>query len=539
MSILISFIAKNNDRVIKDDSGNIKSCGPTISFVKNYNSKFKNKIDKSYILYMGTKNSNESKEESQLDIVNRVIHEAKEIIPEVTFKSKDWGDGVYISPIDHNGIFKALAGNIPGKNSGILRSIIDENRNSDYIIHLSPGTPAMHSIWLLITRYIQFNWKVSLYQSFRDNLIPVDMDASFYDQINTTAKSLSEINFFPKECLSLQNVNKQIDIYKKLNLPILILGERGSGKTTLSKELRSLRYPEKKDFSWPIVACGQFDDNTMRSELFGHVVGAFTGAIKNRNGLLKELDNDLLFLDEVGDLSKETQRLLIRALDEKKFSPLGSGDTVSSDFTLITATNKSISELRESIDADFFDRISTVIITMPSIRNNREDIIHLFDQLFEKVKNSFTSVPGDKSLNLNNKEIILDALSDKTKFKLEGNMRDLEFVCKHYIAHKLSYNNELDAVNYSLIKLEEREKLLCGSDASLNIRLDINKESRKLYVQLEEDLSSDFSLDLYFEKVKSDLIHMAYDQCNKNASKTANFLGYKNHGSITRCVNKK
>src|SRR5690606_8723891 len=110
--------------------------------------------------------------------------------------------------------------------------------------------------------------------------------------------------------------------YAQLNVPVLILGERGTGKTTLASWIRSsspFRDPSK-DQSWPSVPCSQYSPETMRAELFGYVRGAFTDARTDTEGLLHVADGDTLFLDEIGDISRDLQRLLIRALEEKRFT---------------------------------------------------------------------------------------------------------------------------------------------------------------------------------------------------------------------------
>lgn len=526
MSILISFIATNNDK--KVTYNDTVSYGPTVSFVKNYNKNI-GKIDKVFMLYNNLC--------GQKEVIQYLSNEINSLDSSIEFNSIDWGSGSSISPIDHNAIFKALAGDFSHKNPGILREIINKNIEEDpeYLIHISPGTPAMHSIWLLITRYIQLNWKFRIYQSYKDTLTTVDMDSAFYDQISTSNNSLSEIGFFPNNSKIYREISKTVDIYKNLNLPILIIGERGTGKTTLAKEIRDKRIIENEKEHWPVVVCGQFNDNTMRSELFGHIKGAFTGAVDLKKGLLEELDGDTLFLDEIGDLSKATQRLLIRALDEKEFIPLGASKPTKSSFRLIAATNKPISELREILDLDFFDRISSVIIEIPSIRNHRDDIEIIFDQVFQKVKNDYLSSPGVKTISNTGKGQMVSFLQDINKVSLEGNFRDIEFLINHYVAHLLYSKDESSSIEYAISKLSNRESMLSSkaSKNSFSIKYSNNKISIDINT-IENTINDSFKLDDYLKNIKTKVVNEVYNKNSNNKSRTAGLLGFKNHASITK-----
>ena len=528
MSILISFIATNNDK--KVTYNDTVSYGPTVSFVKNYNKNL-GRIDKVYMLYINLG--------GQKEVIQYLKNEINSLDSSIEFNSIDWGSGSSISPIDHNGIFKALAGDFSHKNPGILRDIINKNIEQDpeYLIHISPGTPAMHSIWLLITRYIQLNWKFSIYQSHRDTITAVDMDSAFYDQISTSNNSLSEIGFFPNNSKIYREISKTVDIYKNLNLPILIIGERGTGKTTLAKEIRGKRSVKIDNGHWPVIVCGQFDDNTMRSELFGHTKDAFTGAEKEKKGLLVELDGDTLFLDEIGDLSKATQRLLIRAIDEKEFTPLGASEPKQSSFRMIAATNKPISELREILDLDFFDRISSLIIEIPSIRNHRDDIEIIFDQVFEKVKNDYLDSPGVKTISNNGKGQMVSFLQDINKVSLEGNFRDIEFLINHYVAHILYSKDESSSIDYAINQLTNRETML--SPQVLNSALNVKYSDNKISIEINtiEKINTDsFKLDDYLKEIKTKIVKEVYKKNGNNKSRTAGLLGFKNHASVTKYI---
>lgn len=214
--------------------------------------------------------------------------------------------------------------------------------------------------------------------------------------------------------------------YARLKVPVLILGERGTGKTTLASWLRS-HSPfrrEALDHRWPSVACGQFSGDTIKSELFGHKAGSFTGATSDKEGMLSVAHGDTLFLDEIGDISRDVQCLLIRALEERQYTPLGreSEPPRTSDFRLVTATNLPEEVLQEKLDADFLDRISPLVMSMPALREIPEELPWLWDSIYSKAVERAGLEQAPAALPPAEQERILGHLRTHP---LPGNLRDL------------------------------------------------------------------------------------------------------------------
>ncbi len=219
--------------------------------------------------------------------------------------------------------------------------------------------------------------------------------------------------------------------YADSKIPVLILGERGTGKTVLAKFIRNVyverNSPEKigtKD--WPQVACGEFKANPQlaQAQLLGYNKGAYTGATGSSEGLLKQADQDCIFMDEIANLPKETQRLLIKAIEEKEFQPLGSQKRIRSDFRLISATNQSIDDLESALDPDFMDRITYVVLKMPPLRDLlEEDLRMLWRHEYSRARHDFyAGREPDRSLGSTEEDDLIGELLEHT---LPGNFRDL------------------------------------------------------------------------------------------------------------------
>jgi transcriptional regulatory protein RtcR len=159
--------------------------------------------------------------------------------------------------------------------------------------------------------------------------------------------------------------------------PFLLMGPTGAGKSRLARriyELKKMRHTLAGDFIE--VNCATLRGDGAMSTLFGHVKGAFTGALRDRPGVLRAANGGILFLDEIGELGKDEQAMLLRALEEKTFLPLGSDREAHSDFQLIAGTNRDLlAAVREGrFREDLLARINLWTFTLPGLRSRPEDI---------------------------------------------------------------------------------------------------------------------------------------------------------------------
>jgi two-component system NtrC family response regulator len=157
----------------------------------------------------------------------------------------------------------------------------------------------------------------------------------------------------------------------------LITGETGTGKELFAWAIH--RNSARSDRSFVVVDCAALPETLVESTLFGHVRGAFTGADKPRDGLVRQADGGTLFLDEIGELSVSIQKAFLRVLQEKRFRPVGGGQEVTSDFRLVAATNRHLEELTKSggFREDLLFRLRTLVLELPPLRDMKDDIKEL------------------------------------------------------------------------------------------------------------------------------------------------------------------
>ncbi len=212
----------------------------------------------------------------------------------------------------------------------------------------------------------------------------IDLDLSKYDQIATrfAADEANAVSFL-KSGIATKNdrFNVLIEEIERVSVrsksPMLLMGPTGAGKSFLAKRVFELKHSRQQlSGTFVEVNCATLRGDGAGSTLFGHVKGAFTGAAGDRAGLLRTAHKGLLFLDEIGELGVDEQAMLLKAIEEKKFFPVGGDQEVASDFQLIAGTNR---DLRDEVAAgrfreDLFARINLWTYQLPSLAERTEDI---------------------------------------------------------------------------------------------------------------------------------------------------------------------
>lgn len=197
---------------------------------------------------------------------------------------------------------------------------------------------------------------------------------------------------------------------------VLIVGENGSGKEAFHKILHS--HSRRKLKKCVAVNCGALPEGTINSELFGHVKGAYTGALADRKGFFEEADGGTIFLDEVGELPLDTQARLLRVLETGEYTRMGSSEIRKTDVRVVAATNKNLHQAIEqgTFREDLYYRLSTITIRVPSLRERQEDIHLLFRKFASDVANQYHIPPI--SVDAMAKQILL-------AYRWPGNVRQL------------------------------------------------------------------------------------------------------------------
>ena len=259
--------------------------------------------------------------------------------------------------------------------------------NYKYLLHITTGTHVAQICFFLLTEAKYFPAKLiqsSPSRHANGTYRIIDLDLSKYDQLVSRfhKEHLEGTDFLKSGIATLnQAFNEQIaqieQIAIKSKAPILLMGPTGAGKSKLAKRIYELKLNRRQiEGQFIEVNCATLRGDTAMSTLFGHVKGAFTGAGNERDGLLKSADKGILFLDEIGDLGLDEQAILLRAIEEKCFLPMGSDKPIYSNFLLIAGTNRNLSN--DAVEGKFRDdllaRINLWTYTLPGLKDRTEDI---------------------------------------------------------------------------------------------------------------------------------------------------------------------
>ncbi len=265
--------------------------------------------------------------------------------------------------------------------------------HEDYLVHLSTGTHTVQICLFLLTesRHLPGQLIQTSPPKYRKRKISdpgtyniIDLDLSKYGLLTSRfQQEQKEATSFLKSGIETRNkqFNKLITRIEQVAIasrdPLLLMGPIGAGKSRLAKRIFALKKARHQmNGNFVEVNCATIRGDGAMSALFGHVKGAFTGAINPRDGHLRAANNGVLFLDEIGELGLDEQAMLLRALEDKVFLPLGSDKEVKSEFQLIAGTNR---DLVERVQAgkfrdDLLARINLWTFTLPSLRERKEDI---------------------------------------------------------------------------------------------------------------------------------------------------------------------
>jgi two-component system response regulator PilR (NtrC family) len=263
---------------------------------------------------------------------------------------------------------------------------------------------------------------------------------------------------------------------KDLKTNILILGESGTGKELVA---RAIHYnSERRDKPFVAINCGAIPENLMESELFGHKKGAFTGAVANKDGLLKIADKGTVFFDEIGEMSPHLQVKLLRFLQDKTFTPVGSTEELSVDVRVIAASNKDLEAevMQGRFREDLYYRLNVVQINLPPLRARKDDIPLLANYFVEKYS---------RELNKDIKKISNEAMELLMNYPFPGNVRELENVIERAIALETSDSLFPESLPVKLTQSNNKvsESQFKLPENGLDLKQTISKIEKELILQ--------------------------------------------------------
>src|SRR2546428_4959164 len=236
---------------------------------------------------------------------------------------------------------------------------------------------------------------------------------------DSTAGTKSIQNFPDTEIIG--TTPKMVDVYKKvakisrIEAPVLVIGESGSGKELVARALHANSARAAAPFV--VINCGALTETLLESELYGHERGSFTGATGSRKGLFESATGGTVFLDEISETSLSFQVKLLRVIQEREIRRVGSNETIQVDVRLIAATNRDLREMVRTgqFREDLFHRLNVFTIALPALRDRKEDI-PLLASYFIKV---FTEK------NVKSVRLAEDALEAMKQYSWPGNVREL------------------------------------------------------------------------------------------------------------------
>jgi DNA-binding NtrC family response regulator len=224
---------------------------------------------------------------------------------------------------------------------------------------------------------------------------------------------------------AMEKVYRLIEKVSAISTNVLIYGETGTGKELVA---RAIHYnSERAERPFVALNCGALTETLLESELFGHVKGAFTGAIANREGFFRKADKGTLFLDEISEVSPGLQVKLLRAIQEREVIPVGGREALRFDVRLIAATNKNLEDevKKGTFREDLFYRINVITIPLPPLRGRKEDIPLLVNHFLQK----YTQRLGKPSL-----KISAESMQVLVNYDWPGNVRELENMVERTVA---------------------------------------------------------------------------------------------------------
>lgn len=424
------------------------------------------------------------------------------------------------SPTNFGEIYQAVIARVEA-----IRSTQGENARLTY--HLSPGTPAMAAVWIIVakTRYAAELIESSKLHGVRTATIPFDISAEFIPQLlkrpdsdlsRLTAGLAEQAPAFGEIIHRSAPMKRVIAKAQKVApraVPVLIEGESGTGKELLARAIHEASPRHDKPFI--AVNCGAISPELAESEFFGHRKGAFTGANTARTGHFEEANGGTLFLDELGELPLNLQVKLLRVLQEGQVVRVGESKPIPVDVRIISATNRNLTDevTQGRFREDLFFRLAVAVIRLPPLRERPGDLNLLLDHLMDKINRESAAEPAweSKKLSAGAKNLLL-------QHTWPGNIRELQNTLTRAVVWSDGTTISQEDIHEALLEAPSR------SSPADNI--------------LNQSIQGGFDLQSVISKVAHHYLTRALKEANGNKSRAAELLGLGSYQTLNNWTKK-
>lgn len=409
----------------------------------------------------------------------------------------------------------------------ISEKIQERGPNVGLVFHLSPGTPAMAAVWILLakTRFPAELIESSKEYGVRTASVPFDISADFIpDLLRKPDQTLERLAAgLPAVAPEFDDIIHRSEVMQRVilkarriaprSIPVLIEGESGTGKELFARAIHDAS--PRKDKPFMAINCGAIPAELVESELFGHEKGAFTGAATARVGHFEAAHTGTIFLDEIGELPKEMQVKLLRTLQEGEVRRIGSTTSRKIDVRIIAATNRNLIDevAASSFREDLFYRLAVAMIKLPPLREREGDVSLLIDRFLEQINLESANEPGYKQ-----KKVSASARNILLLHSWPGNVRELQNTLTRAAVWSLDEELGKEDIREALLPVPASEN---GQDAILN-----------------QPLTQGIDLPEIMRKVAVHYLERALEKNNGNKTKTAETLGLPSYQTLTNWLKK-
>ena len=328
----------------------------------------------------------------------------------------------------------------------------------------------------------------------------------------TKIRNESEKQLIVGRSPAMQDLYKSIARLSQNDLTVMIYGESGTGKELVAKALH--KYSTRSEKPFIALNMAAIPNDLIESELFGHEKGSFTGAHQKSDGKFKLAEKGTLFLDEIGDMPIDAQTRLLRVLQEGEFTPIGGKEKIQADTRIIAATHKNLSNLIEKGEfrEDLFYRLNVVPISIPPLRERKEDIPELVNHFLDKAKD----------LQLEPKKFTTESFQILEKYQWPGNVRELENFILKLCALYTDENIMNDDLAEEILNLQKLDQQMLDAENQFSKILEnyLSRNINKINKEYQGDVYNYFVTEL--EKV---LLLEVLKNKNGNQLKAAELLG--------------